>query len=208
MKLFLCSQAKNPKSIERLKKFDTGISNRKCLYIPTAANGEMWGLWKDGDSLKVAKSLIKNIQILELEYYNKYDINKICSNIDVIWIAGGMVGYLIYWLKRTGFDEKIKELTNRNTLYIGSSAGCWLCSKNQNVAEWFIGEEELNASSYKGLGLIDFEIYPHYEDKLYQKIKSHWKKGDGKLYLLKDGEVITVVDNKITVLGETRIIDK
>ncbi len=38
------------------------------------------------------------------------------------------------------------------------------------------------------------------------EIKKHWKKG--KLYLLKNGEVITVVDKKIEVLGEKRILIK
>lgn len=40
--------------------------------------------------------------------------------------------------------------------------------------------------------------------RLYEKIKENYK-GD-KLYLLKNGEEIIVEDDKITVVGEERII--
>ena len=55
------------------------------------------------------------------------------------------------------------------------------------LAEWFIGEEEPGASLVPGLGLIDFEIYPHFEDKLLPQIKKLWKKDQGKLYMIKNG---------------------
>jgi len=54
------------------------------------------------------------------------------------------------------------------------------------------------------MGLVDFDIFPHFQDELLPKIKEKYK-GD-KLYLLKDGEEIIVEDGKVTVIGEERII--
>jgi peptidase E len=83
-----------------------------------------------------------------------------------------------------------------------------VCSKTQYASEWFIGGEEPGASDYRGLGLIDFEIYPHYEDALYPRINQLWSIGNGKLYLLKNGEVISVVNNKVEIIGETRVVER
>ena len=81
-----------------------------------------------------------------------------------------------------------------------------ICAKTQYSTEWYIGEPEPGANLIPGLGLVDFEIYPHFEDKNLAKIKKLWKQGE--LYLLKDGEVITFVDGKIEVLGKKRVIKK
>ena len=41
MKLFLAAEAKNPKSIKKLKEFIGGsFKGKKIAYLPTAANGE------------------------------------------------------------------------------------------------------------------------------------------------------------------------
>ena len=81
-----------------------------------------------------------------------------------------------------------------------------ICSKTQQLADWYIGETEPGASLLPGLGLIDFEIYPHYEDDLYDEINKHWKKG--KLCLLKNGEAVTKVNDQIKIIGEERFIEK
>ena len=77
-------------------------------------------------------------------------------------------------------------------------------SKTMNVAEWYIGETEPGASAIPGLGLVDFDIYPHYDEQCLDEIKEKYK--GHKLYLLKDGEEIIVDGDSITVIGEERII--
>ncbi|MBP9820312.1 hypothetical protein KBC79_06295 [Candidatus Woesebacteria bacterium] len=67
------------------------------------------------------------------------------------------------------------------------------------------GESEAGASLFPGLGYIDFEIYPHFEDEMLPEIKKHWK--GNKLCLLKNGEAITVVNDQVTILGEERFLE-
>lgn len=57
-----------------------------------------------------------------------------------------------------------------------------------------------------GLGFIDFEIYPHFTETLLKPIEHLWK--EGKLYLLKDGEALSVHNGTITVLGTIRVLEK
>jgi dipeptidase E len=207
MRLFLASEAKNPESIEKLKKFvGKPLDQLKIVYIPTANNSEVRGTWKQGESVKVANSLTPNFKIVELEESINRDITNDFDDADIVWVAGGLSGYLLYWMRRSKFDRLLPKLLDKGVVYVGSSAGSMVTGKTLQTSEWFIGEEEPGVSLIPGLGLVDFEIYPHYEDELYNQINNLWKKGT--LYLLKNGEVITVDGDKVEVLGEERKIVK
>ncbi len=181
-----------------------GFKGKKIAYIPTAANGEGWGSWRTGGSWKLAQTLDAEITLLQLEdYWDKDVINKLKEK-DIVWFAGGRSGYLMYWIRRTQIDKHIKRILDNGTLYLGSSAGSMIVGKTLDVTGWYIKENEYGANVIPGLGLVDFEIYPHYKEEYLAEIKNHYK--GKKLYLLKDGEEIVVEDHKITVIGEERII--
>lgn len=206
VKLFLASEAKHPESIAKMNEFVGGFVGKRIAYIPTAANGEIWGSWKSGESIRVVQTLGAQVDIIELENYYKENTLERIKGADIIWMAGGMSGYLLYWIRRVGMDKVLPLYLEHGMIYVGSSAGSMICSKNQLLADWYIGGTEPGASLIPGLGYIDFEIYPHYEDHLHEQINQCWR--EGKLYLLKNGEAITKVDQLVTVLGEERVIFK
>ncbi len=163
----------------------------------------------------MGKKLLKNIlslgakvEIVELENYEEIDIIKIFGNSDILWFEGGKPGYLLYWIRRSGLDKVLPEILDKGVIYVGSSAGSMICSKNINVTDYYIGNSEPGASLLPGLSFIDFEIYPHFEDSKKDEIKKIWPKNLGELYLLKDGDVITKDAEKIEVLGEKIVIGK
>lgn len=114
-------------------------------------------------------------------------------------MGGGLEGYLMYWIRMVKLDNYLPEILD-NKIYVGSSVDSMICSNTLNVAEWFIGEEEPGASVIPGLGYLDFEIYPHFEESLYTRIEKMWK--IGTLSLLKDGEAIIYNNGKLTFTGE------
>lgn len=206
MKLFLASEAKHPDSLTKLLDFIGGsFANKTIAYIPTAANGEFFGSWKNGQSFKIASELGAKIIIIELESFVYQDIYQPIKSADIIWMAGGMTGYLLYWLRRTELDKLLPEVLNQGTIYVGSSAGSMVCSVTQYVNDIYIDESEPGASLLPGLGLVDFEIYPHFEDSMLPQIQKSWTY-DIPLYLLKNGEAITITDGNLQVLGEKRIL--
>lgn len=89
---------------------------------------------------------------------------------------------------------------------MGSSAGSMICASTQYSSAWYLQEPEPGADLVPGLGLVDFEIYPHYDEVELPEIEKRWEKG--KLCLLKNGEVITNAGGKVTILGEERFIEK
>jgi dipeptidase E len=206
MKLFLASEAKHPTSFKELTTFVEGWEGKRVAYIPTAANGEYWGSWKDGGSIKVIQTLPAQVDIIELESSYYQDVLAKIEGADVVWMAGGMTGYLLYWIRRVQLDKVLPDWLNNGMIYVGSSAGSMVCSQTQTLLDWYIGEVEPGASVLPGLGLVDFEIYPHYEDHLLDQIQQGWHQGT--LYLLKNGEAVKVVDGEVSIFGEERKIVK
>ncbi len=208
MKLFLASQARDPESLTKLKDFVGGLEGKTIAYIPTAANGEEpYGAWKtDSETWEIINTLGAKVTPFVLEDYKNSSVLPELKGKDILWFAGGMCGYLMYWIRRCEIDKHIRELLDARSVYVGSSAGSMITSKTLDLAEWDLLDAEVGASVIPGLGLVDFQIYPHFEDELRSEIEKRWQKGT--LYLLKNGEVITVVEGKIEVLGEERIIKK
>lgn len=205
MRLFLASEAKHPESIKKLQEYIGGFKGKKIAYIPTASNGNnSWDEWKNGGGWNVVNSLGAEITPILLEDHQNVNFPKSLENKDIIWMAGGACGYLMYWIKRTRLDLYLQKLLEKDILYVGSSAGSMITAPTLQIADWYIGEQERGASFLPGLGLTNFDFYPHYEDELFEEIKTKYK-GD-KMYLVKNGEAIIVEDSKISVLGEERIV--
>jgi dipeptidase E len=207
-KLFLAAEAGNPESWKKLEEFIGGFKGKRIAYVPTASNGERkYGTWrKESDTWKKVNKTGAIVKAVELDEYKDSSVLKEFKNIDIVWFAGGMPGYLLYWIRRTELDKELPKLLNKGVIYVGSSAGSMIASRTQYLSEVYIGESEIGASIFPGLGFVDFEIYPHYEDALLPKIKKVWKKKWGKLCLLKNSEAITIVGNKIDILGERRML--
>lgn len=205
-RLFLASEGKHPETIKKLEKFIGGVKGKSIAYIPTAANGENpYDEWRtESPTWKLVNTLGAKVEAVVLEEYKNKSVLERLKGKDILWFTGGFSGYLMYWVRRCEIDKHLDELLESGSVYVGSSAGSMVCSKTLEIAEVFVGEEEKGAGVIPGLGLIDFDFYPHYEDSLLPIIKKVWKGGD--LYLVKDGEVVTIEDNKVTVLGEKRIL--
>ncbi|OGM58822.1 hypothetical protein A3A75_06165 [Candidatus Woesebacteria bacterium RIFCSPLOWO2_01_FULL_39_10] len=205
-KLFLASETKHPESMDKLEKFVGGFKGKTISYIPTAANGEeVYGSWEKGSATwKLVNTLGAKVKAVPLEDYKNSSVLKELVGKDIIWFAGGMAGYLMYWVRRCEIDKNINELLESGSIYVGSSAGSMVCAKTLHISEIYLGEPEVGSSIIPGFGLIDFDIYPHYDDAFLPEIKKVWNGGD--LYLLKNGEAITVVGDKVGVLGEKRIL--
>lgn len=201
MKLFLASDGNS--SMEDINDFVEGLSEKKIAYIPTAANGEKWGSWRESRSLQELRRRNARIDIVQLEDYAKEDIRPYLAQKDIIWMAGGMCGYLMYWVRRVQLDMYIREILE-NTIYVGSSAGSIIAGASLAITEWYPGDQELGGSIFPTLHLVDFDTYPHYEEHMLPIIKERYK--GKKLYLLKNSEAIVMDKDEVKIIGEERII--
>lgn len=205
MKLFLASYIRNPNTIAKLTDYIGGFAGKTIAYIPTANNGESrYEDWKTNSfTWQLVNTLGAKVTAVQLEDYKDKSVLPDIQNKDILWFAGGACGYLMYWIKRTQLDKYLPELL-KTSLYVGSSAGSMITASSLTICDWYIGESEPGASCIPGLGFIDFDIYPHYEDSRLPEIKRQYK--GKKMYLLKNGEEIIWEDGKVQLIGEERII--
>lgn len=200
MKLFLASYIGDPKSIAKLQEYVGGFKGKTIAYIPTAANGENpFNDWKEHSSTwHLVNTLGAKVTPVQLEDYKNSSVIDQLKGKDILWFAGGTCGYLMYWIRRCKLDNALPELLNKS-LYVGSSAGSMITAHSLAVGEWL---EEPGASCIPGLGYVDFDIYPHYEDSHFDQIKQKYT--GKKMYLLKNGEEIIVDAGQIQVIGQER----
>src|SRR3989344_8856033 len=129
-RLFLASEAKHPESMEKLEKFVGGFRGKTILYIPTAANSEeVYGSWEKGsETWKLVNTLGAKVTAVSLEDYKNSSVLRELAGKDIIWVAGGMAGYLMYWARRCELDKHIDEYLEAGSVYVGSSAGSMVCA--------------------------------------------------------------------------------
>ncbi len=208
-RIFLTSRSSHSDAIKTLEVYLGGFKGQSVAYIPTASNGEnIYGSWKrEGvTTYNLFKSLNLKITpyVLEEEIHNNPNLISDISHNDILYMSGGMTGYLMYWLTRTGLDIEIPNMLDKGMLYVGSSAGSMVCSPTLEVCEWFIGEEERGTKYLPGLNLVDFDFYPHFNDSQLEDIKKLYK--GNNMYLVRDGESIIVEGNDINLVGKPLLI--
>ena len=175
----------------------------KLAFIPTAADPYKIKPWFYGDKIKLK---LMGFQIINVDIKNKTkeQLFKQMKDIDVIFVSGGNTYYLLEHVQKSGFDEIVKELTAKGQIYVGSSAGSVLAGSTIEHIEDLDDKTKASLTSFKGIGLIDFLILPHYGDSKYkykfQQIMKKWSDKKYKIQTLTNTQVIVVNNNKIEIL--------
>jgi peptidase E len=89
MRLFLASEVKHPECFKKLEEYVNGLSGKRIAYIPTAANGEFYGSWRNGGSWNLVNSIGADVTLVILEEKTNDEIKRLLGNQDIIWFAGG-----------------------------------------------------------------------------------------------------------------------
>ena len=101
---------------------------------------------------------------MNLRAYDINDIKDRLSSADVIYIVGGAQLVLPKLFKETGFDKLLTELA-KDKVILGTSAGANVLGAQIQDAEYW--EDQYGSSkdylAESSLGLVDFNILPHYE---------------------------------------------
>ena len=125
---------------------------------------------------------------------------------DVIWITGGDTLKQIKYIKDFNL---VPALQSSECLVIGMSAGSINMAKQVVLAK-DITDNIPALSIYEGIGLVDINIEPHLdcaskahiEEDIYEASKI------ATIYGLHDHSFITIVDNKMEIVGDYVIFEK
>lgn len=169
-KLILFSEPQN----SVLQKIKPDLFKEKVItiaYIPSDGsspkNTEYTKFWQNYIENNGAKFIMINNSVRGDDAL--LEANKIRS-ADALILTGGNTFQFLHHLKESGLDKTIIEFAQTDKTIVGFSAGAVILSSTIEIVDSLTLDENLiGISDLTGLGLIDFDIYPHYkefEDKL------------------------------------------
>lgn len=134
----------------------------------------------------------KIVDVIDIDEHNVAQI----LDYDVIYITGGQLHELSRMIHQTDFKKYLLEFLKKG-ICIGESAGSIIF---ENDIKWYYDVKkgtkpkyDIILDSYKGLGLTDLNIYPHYNkelDEMRSKISQYEKDHNFKVTPLNDGEFV------------------
>lgn len=141
---------------------------------------------KIGVSFKCVNLIDVNISIKEA--------HEILKTSDIVFLMGGDPYLQMEGINKYGLKEYIKNIP----LVIGVSAG----SMNQSKRVVYEDENNMKLYDYEGLGLINFNIYPHFDFKNIELLKESFRVSEViALDCLPEDSFIKVNDGHIKYYG-------
>ncbi|MFD9701853.1 Type 1 glutamine amidotransferase-like domain-containing protein [Lentzea sp. NPDC059081] len=120
---------------------------------------------------------------------------------DVLLVDGGDATYLHHWMRASGLADLLPTL--RDKVWVGVSAGSMVMTPR--IGEDFV--EWPDAPDDRGLGVVDFSIFPHLDAFPTNTMADaeRWAAGiDGPAYAIDEQTAIEVVDGSVEVVSEGR----
>lgn len=156
------------------KLLNAGIKNRVLAYMPSdgiANSAPYIEEWRDYARRFGAEfNVINNHSSDEAQKAKLLDSN-------ILLISGGNTFTLIDNLRRSGLDTAIIEFTQKSDFIIsGFSAGALVLTPTIAICNLPNFDENLvGVTDMDGLGLVNFEVFPHYSDKLHKNILENYQ---------------------------------
>jgi len=206
MKLFLASSF-----VETAKLFKAKmgkIKGKKVIFIANASDmdkGVKW--WVDIDR-KAFADMGCTVADTDLRVITKSELKKLLGKSNVIHFCGGSTMHLISLIKDRGFDKLITEFVRKGKVVLtGSSAGSMIVAKDLSIEAHDADEKEFvgKAKDSKGLGLTNFLIMPHSNNKDftdgYVDVVKNLPKYSQPLVFIYDNQAVWVEDGKMEIVS-------
>ena len=178
---------------------------KKVVFIPTASLTEKFAFYVGADR-KALQKLGMAVEDLEISSVSNEEIAKGLSAADYIFVSGGNTFFLLQELKRNGVDKMIINHINNGKMYIGSSAGSVVLSKDIGYFKFMDSPNaapDLNGN-YSALSLVDFCIVPHFNNFPFKKVAAKTVKEFSAtldIRAISNNQVITVDGDKVETLA-------
>lgn len=186
------------------------FSKTKLAFIPTAADVEPHDkTWLIEDLYNCQQLGLEFIDIVNIAALPVKVIVPRLEAVDVLVVGGGNTFHLMRYLKKTGLSQKIPNWL-KTKVYVGISAGSMVMGQDILMSDAKkLYHEKLSASykNEKGLGVVPFQIRPHYKVDYFpevndQELRKMAKRYKEPIYALDDEMAVRVVDGKVEVVGE------
>lgn len=203
MKLLLTSSGLSKRDIGYALQgmFDKSPSDVKVGFIPTAANVEPYNKdWVVSQFGQLQRYGFYQIDIVDIAA-DGVDWRTRLDACDMLWLSGGNTFYLLDQVRKTGFDEWLKENID-SKVYVGGSASTILMTPTIAVAGLEPGDENVpGITDLTGLGHVNFEVEPHCDAARIESVKEYAATTNNSVYAIDDLTAIKVVDGNLEVIS-------
>lgn len=183
-------------------------SECKVGFVPTAANVEPYSKdWLIAQFGQLQRYGFYQIDIVDIAA-DGVDWQARLVDVDVLWLSGGNTFYLLEQVRKTGFDEWLKQ-HGRDKVYVGGSASTILVTPTIAIAEG-ADENVVGLKDLTGLGLVDFEINVHCDAAGLEATAEYAKSANHDVYALDDLSAIAIEGKHVEVIsgGSWRLYEK
>lgn len=182
------------------KMLGGALDDKKVVLIP---NGGLDQARADMSYVYLQEfTTINNMYLkqLDLEKWPKEILLHSLETCDVICMSGGLVSRLLYAIDKAGIRENLVEIIEKGKPFVGFSAGAMCVSSSTHWAAHFIGESDPHVMNFSPLGLVNFEVYPHFEDNLLPAVEKLLPKGV-KGFALRPEDAVVITKGKFYFAG-------
>lgn len=201
MKIILASVSNLiPEIIPRVTA--TPINQIKVGWVMTATKGATDPQFVEKQREKM-KEIGWQFEEIDIEGRSQDELRKVFSTKDAILVEGGNTFYLLKAIKETGFDEVIKELIDKNILYIGVSAGSYVMCPTIEMTTWKSdSRNRFGLTDLTALNYVPFLLSAHYDPKNDDKLILGIKSTKYPVKILTDKQALLILDDKVELIGE------
>lgn len=132
-------------------------------YIPSSSYDV--DISYDEFSVRFSKFGIHKILCMPIDIPIDKTILNVAFQSDFIYLEGGNTYYFLYYLKQMKLMDRLIKFVKDGGILAGLSAGALLMTKNIKLAgfpDFDKDDNEVGLNQLSSLGLVDFQIFPHY----------------------------------------------
>ena len=173
-------------------------------FISTAAKAKEEPAFLKQDWTIMRDEMGFNVEEVDIEGKTENQVMNLLKLKDIIFVEGGNTFYLLRAMKKCNFEKIVRKLLKLGKVYIGVSAGSIVAGKTIKSAEWGGDENIVKLKNLKGLNLVPFDIFVHYQPENAELIRKKlpWKWQRKKLRILTDEQAILVQGKEIDLIGK------
>jgi len=151
---------------------------------------------------------LKDILYFDLDEEYNSEIEEEFLSCDAIHLSSGNTYTFLSLLKKRNMISKLQTYSQQGGVLIGVSAGSLLVSKTIGSAK-FGDDNEVGLKDLSALGLVDFEMMPHWNSWSFylDGLKDYSKETKTTIYTVSDGEAIIIENKVISKYGQIDRID-
>lgn len=156
--------------------------NMQVAYMPSdganPSNPKYESFWNNyvGRNNSEIVSINNSLRGSDVENENQKIIKS-----DALILTGGNTFQFLNHLKQSGLDKTIVEYSKSDKIIVGFSAGAIILSSTIEIAQLPPCDENLiGLTDLSALNLIEFDIYPHYDETEHKDIVDEYEKKTGR----------------------------